>query len=158
MGEIDRLAEAAKLAEHLRSGTISLDAIVERILAKRPGTDRVLIVVDQFEELYTLTSDEEARRRFLDELLVASSPVRSKANIALTLRGDFVGRALADRPLSDRLQDAQVNLGPMIRQELNGPSAYLRTKFSWSLNQGWLGASSMLSGTNPATCLFWNLY
>jgi len=46
MGEVDRLAEAAKLAEHLRSGTISLYDIVERILAKQSGTDRVLIVVD----------------------------------------------------------------------------------------------------------------
>jgi hypothetical protein len=36
----------------------------------------------------------------------------------LTLRGDFVGRALAYRPLSDRLQDAQINLGPMTREEL----------------------------------------
>ena len=118
MGEIDRLAEADKLAEHLRSGTISLFDIVERILEKQSGTDRVLIVVDQFEELYTLTSDEELRRRFLDELLAASSRAGSKANVVLTLRGDFVGKALAYRLLSDRLQDAQINLGPMTREEL----------------------------------------
>src|SRR5580692_8532177 len=119
MSEIDRLAEATKLAEHFRSGTISLYDIVERILEKQSGTDRLLIVVDQFEELYTLTSDEEARRRFLDELLATSSRAGSKANIALTLRGDFVGRALAYRPLSDRLQDAQINLGPMTHEELD---------------------------------------
>jgi TIR domain/AAA ATPase domain len=118
MGEVDRLAEAAKLAEHFRSQTISRYDIVERIVEKQSGTNRVLIVVDQFEELYTLTSDEEVRRCFLDELLAASSRVGSKANIALTLRGDFVGRALAYRPLSDRLQDAQINLGPMTREEL----------------------------------------
>jgi energy-coupling factor transporter ATP-binding protein EcfA2 len=118
LGEVDRLAEATKLAEHFRSGTISLYEIVERILEKQSGTDRVLIVVDQFEELYTLTSDAEASRRFLDELLAASSRAGSKANVALTLRGDFVGRALAYRPLSDRLQDAQINLGPMTREEL----------------------------------------
>jgi hypothetical protein len=118
MSEVDRLAEATKLAEHFRSGTISLDDIVERILEKQAGTNRVLIVVDQFEELYTLTSDEEARRCFLDELLATSSRAGSKANITLTLRGDFVGKALAYRPLSDRLQDAQINLGPMTREEL----------------------------------------
>jgi len=33
-------------------------------------------------------------------------------------RGDFVGKALAYRPLSDRLQDTQINLGPMTREEL----------------------------------------
>jgi hypothetical protein len=118
LDEVDRLAKAARLAEHFRSGTISLYDIVELILEKQSGTDRVLIVVDQFEELYTLTSDEEARRRFLDELLAASSGTASKANVALTLRGDFVGKALAYRSLSDRLQDAQINLGPMTREEL----------------------------------------
>jgi type II secretory pathway predicted ATPase ExeA len=118
MGEVDRLAEAARLAEHFRSGTISLCDIVDRILEKQSGTDRLLIVVDQFEELYTLSSDEESRRRFLNELLAASSRAGSKANITLTLRGDFVGKALAYRPLSDRLQDAQINLGPMTREEL----------------------------------------
>ena len=119
MSEVDRLVEAANLAEHLRSATISLYDIVERILEKQSGTDRVLIVVDQFEELYTLTSDEEARRRFLDQLLAASSHTGSKANIALTLRGDFVGKALANRPLSDQLRDAQIDLGPMTREELD---------------------------------------
>ena len=78
----------------------------------------MLIVVDQFEELYTLTPDEGARRRFLDELLATTSCAGSKVNITLTLRGDFVGKALAYRPLSDRLQDAQINLGPMTREEL----------------------------------------
>jgi WD40 repeat protein/type II secretory pathway predicted ATPase ExeA len=118
LGEVDRLAEAAKLAEHLRSGAITLYDIVERVLDKHSGTDRVLIVVDQFEELYTLSSDEDAGRRFLDELLAASSRTGSRLNVALTLRGDFVGRAFAYRQLSDRLQDAQINLGPMTREEL----------------------------------------
>ena len=119
MGEVDRLAEAAKLAEHFRLVEISLSDIVGRILEKQSGTDRVLIVVDQFEELYTLTADEEARRRFLDEILAANSRVGSKVNVVLTLRGDFVGKALGYRPVSDRLQDAQINLGPMTREELD---------------------------------------
>jgi Novel STAND NTPase 1 len=116
--EVDRLVKAAELAEHFRSKTISVYDIVERILEKQSGTDRMLVVVDQFEEIYTLVADEEVRRRFLDELLATSSRTGSKANVALTLRGDFVGKALAYRPLSDRLQDAQVNLGPMARNEL----------------------------------------
>jgi hypothetical protein len=118
MSEVDRLAEATKLSAHLSSGTIALYDIVKRILEKQPETDQFLIIVDQFEELCTLTSDEETRRRFVDELLAASSRAGSKVNIALTLRGDFVGRALAYRPLSDRLQDSQINLGPMTREEL----------------------------------------
>jgi hypothetical protein len=118
MSEVDRLWESGKLANSFKPGEVSLYDIVERILEKQSGTDRVLIVVDQFEELYTLTSDEESRRCFLDELLAASSRAGSKANIAPTLRGDLVGKALACRPLSDRLQDAQINLGPMTHEEL----------------------------------------
>jgi TIR domain len=116
--EVDRLAKANKLEEHFRTGAISLSDTLQRVFEKQPGTDRVLIVADQFEELYTLTADEEARRRFLDEILAASLRVGSKVNVVLTLRGDFVGNALAYRPLSDRLQDAQINLGPMIREEI----------------------------------------
>jgi hypothetical protein len=138
LGEVDRLAEAAKLADHFRSGSISLYNTIERVLEKQPGTDRALIVVDQFEELYTLTADEEARRCFLDELLAISSPrAGSIAKVVVTLRGDFVGKALAYRSLSDRLQDAQINLGPMTREELEmvirEPAKKIQLKFESGL-------------------------
>jgi WD40 repeat protein len=116
MTEIDRLAEVGKLSAYFAAGTVSLGDVIQRILAKQSGTDRVLLVVDQCEELYTLTQDDAPRRRFVDELLnaTASTPV----TVVLTLRGDFVGKALTYRLLSDRLQGAQINLGPMTRAEL----------------------------------------
>lgn len=116
MSEADRLIEANKVARAFEAGDLSLRDIVERVLAKQSGTDRLLVVADQWEELYTLTSDETARKRFIDELLEASA--RAPLSVVLTLRGDFVGHALAYRPLSDRMQGAQVNLGPMSRTEL----------------------------------------
>src|SRR5271165_1849439 len=118
LSEVDRLAEGGKLAEYFKSGTVSLCDVIRRILEKQSGTDRVLIVVDQFEELYTLTLNDDVRRRFMDELLAASSYSGSKVTVAITLRGDFVGKAFSHRPLSDRLQGAQINLGPMTREEL----------------------------------------
>jgi hypothetical protein len=76
----------------------------------------LLLVIDQAEELYTVAKDDHKRRRFIDEMLDASE--RGSWTAILTLRGDFVGKALSYRPLSDRLQGAQVNLGPMTRAEL----------------------------------------
>jgi hypothetical protein len=38
--------------------------------------------------------------------------------VVLTLWGDFYGRALSHCPFADALQDGVVNLGPMIRREL----------------------------------------
>ncbi len=116
MTEVDRLAEVNKLAAYLQTGDLALRDVVARVLAKQPGTDRLLLVADQWEELYTLTREEEPRRRFLDEILQATQD--SPLSVVLTLRGDFFGQALSYRPLADRLQDAVVNVGPMTREEL----------------------------------------
>ena len=75
-----------------------------------------MLFVDQWEELFTLVADDGARRRFLAEILDASE--KGPVTVVLTLRGDFFGQALSDRSFADRLQGAQVNLGPMTEQEL----------------------------------------
>ena len=116
MTETDRLVEVGKLASYLAEGHVSLRDVVARALEKQPGTDRLLLVVDQWEELYTLSQDEQARRRFLDEVLEATAV--GPLSVVFTLRGDFFGHVLGYRPLADRLQDAVVNLGPMTREEL----------------------------------------
>ena len=113
---IERRAKANQLATHFGDGSISLRDIVRDILDRQTGTQRLLLIADQWEELYTLTKDDTQRRRFVDELLDAST--RAPLSVVLTLRGDFVGSALAYRSLSDRLQGAQINLGPMTVKEL----------------------------------------
>jgi len=115
MNENDQLIEIGKQAKAFQEGTLQVRDVVERILQKQLGTKRFLLIVDQWEELYTLTQDAEARQ-FMDGLLAACGV--AVLSVVLTLRGDFVGRALGYRPLTDRLQDAQVLLGPMSREEL----------------------------------------
>ncbi len=114
--EVDRLADFGKLAQHFASNTISLHDVVLRCLEKQRGTDRLLLFIDQWEELYSLCKDDEARGWFIAELLAAST--HAPVKVVLTLRGDFYGRALTHRALVDRLQDTVVNLGPMTREEL----------------------------------------
>ena len=65
----------------------------------------------------TLTADETTRRVFLDNILAATET--GNLTVVLTLRGDFFGRAITSyRPLSDRVQGAEINLGPMNKEEL----------------------------------------
>jgi energy-coupling factor transporter ATP-binding protein EcfA2 len=117
MNETNRLIEANKLAEAILQRTVKLRKIVDRALVKQPGTERLLIIVDQWEELFTLCQDDVVRRCFIDNVLEVTAT--AKLSVVLTLRGDFFGRAITDyRPLSDRMQGAQVNLGPMKRDEL----------------------------------------
>jgi formylglycine-generating enzyme required for sulfatase activity len=117
MSEVTRLRDMNQLAEDLLGRKTALRDVVDRVLAKQPGTDRLLLIADQWEELFTLCKDDAARRCFIDNILEATAA--TKLSAVLTLRGDFFGRAITDyRPLSDRVQGAQVNLGPMKREEL----------------------------------------
>ncbi len=116
MDETDRLLKINKLADAFAKKAVSLHDVGLRILEKQSGTNRLLLVIDQAEELYTVAKDDHQRRRFIDEILDASE--RGSWTAILTIRGDFVGKALSYRPLSDRLQGAQVNVGPMTRAEL----------------------------------------
>jgi len=117
LAETEWLARASQLAQLLAEGQTALADVVERILAKSRGTDRLLVVADQFEELFTLCADTE-RQRFLDLLLQASD--RSRLTLVITMRGTFYERLIgADRRISDRLENAIVNLGPMTREELH---------------------------------------
>ena len=123
MSETERLIEIRRLAEAWERGDLSLSEVVARILQKSPEAHRLLLVVDQFEELYTLCADPEMRRRFADRLLEAVQAGRKDSHLpdvtlVLTLRADFMGNALTYRPLADALQDANHVLGPMTRQEL----------------------------------------
>ncbi|MBW4495236.1 MAG: trypsin-like peptidase domain-containing protein [Oscillatoria princeps RMCB-10] len=137
MSETDRLVEVNKLTVSLKGGDLALRDVVRRILEKNAGT-RLLLVADQFEELYTLCKEESERQRFLDRLLEA---LNGEANfrLALTLRADFLGYALSYRPFADALQNADVKLGPMNRQELRDaiekPAQLLKVRIEEGLTE-----------------------
>lgn len=114
--DLDPLILLNQRAEALREGTVSLRDVVAEILRQAPkGTERVLLVVDQFEELYTLCNQDD-RERFVDLLLAGVKDAPCK--VVLTLRADFCGQAYAYRPLVDALQDADLKLGSMNQAEL----------------------------------------
>ena len=148
MSEVTRLGEISRLAEQFINGTIALRDVVERVLAKQPGTERLMLVVDQWEELFTLTQDEGTRRRFIDEMLEATD--KSKLSVALTLRGDFFGRAVTgQRELSDRLQGAQVNVGPMTQAELRQAMEEPAHKVGLSFEPGLVDSILADAGDEP---------
>jgi hypothetical protein len=94
---------------------------VEQILTDRQES-RILLVIDQFEEVFTLCSDETTRARFIALLVETSSlsgqEAEPRLTIAVTMRADFLGQALNYRVLADTLEGTDVKLGPMTRDEL----------------------------------------
>ncbi len=114
--ETDRLIEAAKLGEHLAVGDVGLDSVVGRILDRSEGTNHLLILADQFEEMFTTVPGTD-RVPFVDLLFGACD--RAPATLVITLRADFFGNALSlSRELSDRIENSLITLGAMRRTEL----------------------------------------
>jgi len=60
-------------------------------LAERHGA-RALLFVDQLEELYTLTDDEETRRRYMRAVCQAGDDVEGAVRVIFTVRDDSLGR------------------------------------------------------------------
>jgi hypothetical protein len=117
----DRLVNTRKLAQSLCSGELTLGDVFADCRSQNKGR-RILLIADQFEEAFTLVTNDDVRNHFIDVLLSGFvDPLageRPDICLILTLRGDFYGHALQYRPLSDVLQTHVENLGPMIQQEL----------------------------------------
>jgi CHAT domain/AAA ATPase domain len=132
LSETDQLVESNKLAAALISKDLALPDVIERILRKNDGNTQLLLVIDQFEELYTLCNDA---REWLDNLLAAMQSI-PQLSVVLTLRADFLGYALSYRPVADALQEADVKLGPMNRQELEDAIALPAKKCGVPIESG----------------------
>ncbi|MBD2342044.1 hypothetical protein H6G64_34510 [Calothrix sp. FACHB-156] len=118
----EQMFQARRLAEYFANGSVPLQDVFSKIKRNYPN-HRVLLIADQFEELYTLCADQKIRHSFLDTLLACfqSDPKNPDNNTVLvgTMRADFLGNILSYRPLADVLQNADIKLGPMNREELS---------------------------------------
>jgi hypothetical protein len=72
MDEVARLTKVQELADALIAGRLQLRDVVEQVLVCQPGTQRLLLVIDQWEELFTLTEDAAQRWRLIDGVLEAT--------------------------------------------------------------------------------------
>ncbi|WP_157246497.1 hypothetical protein [Nonomuraea typhae] len=78
------------------------------------GPAETLIIVDQFEEVFTLCQDPRERARFIDMLVDAARAHR----VVIGVRADFYGHCLAEPRLLEVLRQAQLPVGPMSSEEL----------------------------------------
>jgi len=97
------LRPPSRLYEMLRADSGGLVWAVDRVLADVEGD--LLLVIDQFEELFTNVEDEAERLHFLSLIQTAISDPDSRLRVIVTLRADFT-----DRPLE------YVDFGELVRQ------------------------------------------
>ena len=84
--------DRSSVLEELVGDERGLTRVLKHIL---PSDDAELVlVIDQFEELFSMVPAEQTRRLFLDSLVAATSDPKSRLHVVLTMRADFFDRPL----------------------------------------------------------------
>ena len=82
------------------------------------GEGRIVLVVDQFEELFTLVESEAVRERFVRNLEVAVDDPHGRVMVAIGIRADFYHRILAYPRFAELIGEGVVNTVPLTPNEL----------------------------------------
>jgi DNA-binding SARP family transcriptional activator/WD40 repeat protein len=89
--------------EAVRLGKDGLSALAGRVL---PDGAELVLIIDQFEEVFTHVSDEEVRRRLLDLIAQNARDDSSPVRVVATLRADFFDRPLRYADFGDVVADS----------------------------------------------------
>jgi energy-coupling factor transporter ATP-binding protein EcfA2 len=111
-------AAVRELRDELRGSEAALHLKVRLALHGAPAERRLLLVLDQFEEVFTLCTDEGQRRALLDNLLYAAGAAGGQTVLVLTLRADFYGKCAAYPVLAAALSEHPFLVGPLSEAEL----------------------------------------
>jgi hypothetical protein len=126
---IPGLADADDEARALREKPAAFPALLERVLCGRPANAEWLLILDQFEELFTSVAPELAGC-FVDELLLPAIE-QPRFRVVATVRSDFLDRCIAHPALGEELNaDGQFGVsapGPAkMAAMIEGPVRRLR--------------------------------
>lgn len=118
---LDELAKALSgLVEEAPGDLVSMlqdpDVNPRDIAAELFGDDTVLLIVDQFEELFTLVNDPATRDRFLQLISSAAVDRGSVLRVVLTIRADYLDRPLLHPGFAPLLDQGLVLVTPLSDQ------------------------------------------
>ncbi|MFE6925048.1 WD40 repeat domain-containing protein [Nocardia sp. NPDC057663] len=126
-GKSSLLAAGLRPALDLPAAAMTPGTTPTAALAAALTDDLRILIVDQFEELFTLCPDEAERSAFLTALADLTTRPHDPLTVVLALRADFYERCLHHPVLRDSLQHNNYLLGPMsldeVSRAITGPSA-----------------------------------
>lgn len=102
-----------------------------RLVPEESG--RLLLIIDQFEELFTMVQSKETRDRFIRSLEVALEDAHRRICVVIALRADFYHAPLEYPVFGEMLGESIVNAVPLLPDELEAaaesPAAMARVQF-----------------------------
>ncbi|MFE3545445.1 hypothetical protein ACFXK0_20985 [Nocardia sp. NPDC059177] len=126
-GKSSLLAAGLRPALDLRTAAMTPGATPAAALTTALADDPRVLLVDQFEELFTLCPDDAERAAFLATLAELTTRPERPLTVVVALRADFYERCLHHPVLRDSLQRNNYLLGPMSMDEISraitGPAA-----------------------------------
>jgi len=130
--ESESVTAAATLMDDLMQDPRSLTLFLARQNPKR----HTLLVLDQFEELFTLCRDEFEREAFIDNLLIILSQGEGNITLILTLRADFYAHLAQYPELREAVAKQQEYIGPMTTEELRRAIEEPAQRGRWAFEPG----------------------
>jgi DNA-binding SARP family transcriptional activator/WD40 repeat protein len=91
---------------------------LEAALGRMAPGERLVVAVDQLEELFTACEQDDERAAFLGQLAAAARETERRALVLVALRADFYGRLAIYPRFAELLSRCHVLVGPMERDEL----------------------------------------
>jgi len=128
-------SSAANLARQLMQSSQGLKDFASKGLGLKEKT-YLLLIVDQFEELFTICRSEEEQVAFIDNLLVAASDTDSPVIVVITLRADFYAYCANFPLLREALASNQEYIGAMNGKELRRVIEEPAQRGRWELEPG----------------------
>lgn len=111
-----------------------LDSLSSSDIDSITARGRLILIVDQFEELFTLCQNESERKFFIDKLLNAAQ--EGLAFIVITLRADFYAACEPYENLRRTLSQNQEYIGPMNASELRRAIEEPARVYGWLFEPG----------------------
>lgn len=108
--------ELSDVVDRVAGSSDGLGRLVRRVLPDPDGD--LVLVVDQFEELFTL-SDRDERDVFLTALAAVADDPGTPVRVVVTLRADFLGQALSHATAGPLLRNRCVMVAPLTDDELH---------------------------------------
>ncbi|MBP5974634.1 caspase family protein [Brasilonema sp. CT11] len=128
-----RPREIQQLYDFIHNSPDGLHRVIERL----PGSESFLLIVDQFEEVFTLCPKEEERRKFLE--LLTNCSVCKRLAIVTTMRADFLEPCLSYPSLTQLIQNQAVYMPPLVGGELEQAIASPAALQGYHFEDGLLG-------------------